>query len=117
MQQRRRHYYNFEYHERIECLTFNGNTQAVSIILAAQFIFFNLHYAIGSSLTVCALVSWLSQIAISATEFHFLRANALGRLNYTLDVHFWLNRAFTLLYIPFLVWAVILMYERATTPP
>lgn len=105
------------YYDRIDCLSFNGYTQGLSIILAAQFIFFNLHYAIGSTLTVCALLSWSGQIIINAVEYRQLKAQRTEALCRTLDVHFWLNRGFILLYMPFLVWAVVLMYERATSPP
>lgn len=109
--------YELMYFERIDCLSFNAYTQAASMMLAAQFIFFNLHYAIGSTLTVCALLSWLSQICINGAEYRYVKRRQTASLAYTLDVHFWLNRAFTVLYAPFLVWAVVLMYERATTPP
>lgn len=109
--------YAFQYHDRIEALYFNASTQALTVMLLAQFIFFNLHYVIGSSLTMLALVSLLAQIFISAAEWRYLQRGAARRLNHTLGVHFWLNRGFTALYMPFIVWTIVLMFERQVTPP
>src|ERR1700748_1863460 len=104
--------YAFHYHDRIEALYFNGSAQAFTVMLVAQFIFFNLHYVIGSTLTLVALLSLVGQIAISAAEWRRLQRNRRRELNYTLGVHFWLNRGFTVLYMPFIVWTIVLMYER-----
>lgn len=104
--------YAFRYHERIEALYYNGTIHALTIVLIAQFIFFNLHYVIGGTLTVLALVSVGAQVAISAAEWSYVQRSAVRRLHYTLGVHFWLNRGFLLLYVPFMLWAVVLMYER-----
>ena len=109
--------YAFHYHERIEALYFNGSTQAFTVMLLAQFIFFNLHYVVGSSLTMLALLSLISQIFISAAEWRYLQRGAQRRLNYTLGAHFWLNRGFTALYMPFIVWTIVLMFERQHASP
>lgn len=104
--------YAFRYNERIECLCANANQLAAAMVVAAQFIYFNLHFVVGASLTVTALLSWTAQLLVSTIEWRALHARAYRRLNRALDAHFWLNRLFTLLYMPFLIWAVVLMIQR-----
>jgi hypothetical protein len=108
-------HYSFNYHERMECLWYNGSTQALTIILAAQLIYFNLHYVIGASLTVLSSLLWLIQVVMGFVERRLLHRRELHTLNTTLDVHYCINRAYVLLYAPFLVWTVVLMYERVDT--
>ena len=105
------------YQDRIDCLSFNAATLAASMILASQFIFFNLHYLIGGTLTVTALTSWLAQFCMNVVEWHRLKRCDIDGLCSALDAHFWLNRAFQFIYSGFLLWAVVLMYERATSSP
>lgn len=105
------------YQKRVLWLSFTANTQAVSIMLMSQFVFFNLHYAIGSTLTVCALLSWTSQLVINVIEWHRIKSGDMPGAQRALDAHFWLNRAFQLLYMPFIVWTVVLMYQRVLSAP
>lgn len=104
----------FHYQERISTLTHNANVYALSIILASQFIFFNLHYIIGATLTIIGLLSLIIQIIISIVEFTYLNQRSIVKLNRSLAGHFWVNHAITGLYIPFLIWTVVLMYQRAS---
>lgn len=107
-------YYAFRYNDRISSLAHYANVYAMSIIIASQFIYFNLHYIIGATLTIIAVCSLLFQVVISSVEKRFLLARRLDRLNMALEWQFWMNHVFILGYIPFLLWAVSLMYQRST---
>lgn len=102
--------------EYIEQLWFYGCTQAVSMMLLAQVVYLNLHYIVGASLTIAALASFLAQQVMSVAEHVYLsKANHCG-LAGALNAHFWLNRVFAVLFVPFVAWAVALMYEHVGPP-
>ena len=105
------------YQDRIDRLSFHAATLAASMILASQFIFFNLHYVVGGTLTVTALLSWLAQFCVNVVEWRRLKRGDFVGLSSVLDAHFYLNRAFQFIYGAFLLWAVVLMYTRATSTP
>lgn len=107
--------YSYKANEHIEQLWFYGCTQAVSMMVVAQVIYLNLHYIVGASLTVAALVSLVVQQVMSVVEHVQLTHNNQCGLAAALNVHFWLNRVFAVLYVPFVAWAVALMYDHVGT--
>lgn len=107
---KKRHY--FLYEERGASLTYSGNAYAFNIIIIAQFIFLNFGYIIGALLTSICIGALIAQIVINSVETHYLDQGLFHKLNITLRVHYWFNHAFILLVLPFLVWTVVLMFEK-----
>jgi hypothetical protein len=99
------------YRERISTLSHNANVYAFSVILVAQFIFLNFHKEIGASLTVVAIFSLTGQIIISSVEYYYLSHDDKPHLDRTLFAHFVFNHIINAVFIPFFLWAVVLMYE------
>ncbi len=108
--------YPYKAREQIEQLWFYGCTQAVSMMLLAQVIYLNLHYIVGASLTVVALCSLVVQQFLSFYENYWLRRDNRCAMYAAMDAHFWVTRVFALLYVPLVVWAVVIMYEREPVP-
>ncbi len=106
--------YEFEYRDRIATLGQNTTVCAISILIVAQVIYFNLHFIVGATLTLVAILCLLCQVVITVVETIFLERRQLPALHRTFSVHFWLNHAFTLAYMPLVVWAVVIMYQRAS---
>ena len=107
------------YEERISSLAYSGNIYALTIIIVAQFIYNFFHYIIGATLTVIAIASMLLQLALSGAAQVYLERKQMASVKHLLRVHFWLNHVILVLYMPFLVWTVILMYtnQAATKTP
>lgn len=103
------------YDTRISTLTHNGNVYALTILLIAQVIYFNLHYIIGASISSIALLSLATQIIISSVEQATLSVRKYARLDTILFAHFIVNHIFMASFIPFLVWTIVVMIQRATT--
>lgn len=105
--------YSFRYNERISLLSHNGKIYAFQIVLIAQFIYFNLRYVIGATLTLVAMGSIVGQIILGAIETNLLEKYDKKRLEYTLRVHYIFNDVINAIYLPFLLWTVVLMYQDA----
>ena len=101
------------YDQRISTLNHNGNVYAISIILLSQFVFLNFHYILGATLTLIAIISLIVQVTISLIEKYYLEINQYTNVTYILNFHFIINHIINLLYIPFLVWVMVLMYQHA----
>jgi hypothetical protein len=103
-----------KYEDRISNLSHYGNIYALSIILVSQFIFLNFHYILGATLTLIAIISLLYQMISSSVEYYYLHHFNIKKCELILKIHFYVNHVFILLYIPFLIWAVVLMYIKAS---
>jgi hypothetical protein len=100
------------YQNRSSLLVHNGNVYALSIIIAAQFMYLNFHYIIGATLTAIGVASLLTQLVLSTAEERYLESRPeRAKLDHLLRAHLYVNNVFILLYAPFLLWAVVLMYE------
>jgi|WetSurMetagenome_2_1015567.scaffolds.fasta_scaffold189402_1 hypothetical protein len=103
--------YPFEYKNYSESLKHDATSYALTTIIAAQFIFFNLHYILGGILTILALIAITVQIILNIIEKVYIDRRTYKSLQTTLEYHFWINHIQTLLYIPFYIWAVVIMYQ------
>lgn len=100
------------YRNRISLLTHNGNLYALTVLVISQVIFLNLHYIIGASLSVVSLCSLCFQIGISIAEERALTRNRLTRLDSLLYAHFIANHLVMALFVPFLIWTIVLMFQH-----
>ena len=98
--------------ERISTLTHYGNIYSFTTIFIAQFIYNNFHFVIGATLTVIAICSLIVQIIISSLEYYFLQRRNSHKLILLLDIHFFINHIIILIFIPFFIWSVVLMYKK-----
>lgn len=101
-----------KYSNRISLLTHNGNIYALTTILISQVIFLNFHYIIGLSLTTISLCSLVSQIIISIIEYYLLSKQNYSKLHMLFTIHFTINHIVMALFIPFLIWTIVLMAEK-----
>jgi hypothetical protein len=102
-----------KYEERISSLSHYGNIYALSIIIVSQFIYANFHYILGATLTLIAIISLLFQMICSSVEYYYINHNDIEKCELTLTVHFYANHVFILLYIPFLIWTIVIMFSKA----
>jgi len=107
-------YQRLKYDGRISDLTHYANIYALSIILISQFIFLNFHFILGATLTLIAIICLLFQMICSTLEYYYLHDSNIEKCELILDIHFYINNVFVLLYIPFLIWAIVLMFIRGT---
>jgi hypothetical protein len=113
------------YEDLIDTRTRNGNLYALTVILISQVIFLNLHFILGATLTCLAMVSLVGQAVISSVALSELRSATAAaatrppadyrRLRSVLFAHFVFNHIIMIAFLPFLLWTVVLMYERAAT--
>jgi hypothetical protein len=113
---------NVYYENRVSLLVHNGNICALSVIIAAQFVYANFRFEVGATLTVIAVASLGMQIILNLVERRQL--NDHHALEKTLIWHTYLNSVVLFLCIPFFIWTIVLMYEHrvaalviAPTPP
>lgn len=90
----------------------NGNVYALSVLLIAQLIFLNLHYIIGALVSCICCFSLAFQAVINLTEMHALRNGLRQRLESLLLAHFVVNHLIMLSFIPFLIWTMVVMFQR-----
>ncbi len=102
------------YYDRIAALTYAGSAYAFTALVIAQFIYLTLKSVLGATLTVVALCSMTVQICLSIAEKWQLEHSQFNRLHRTFTVHFWLTHVFQVLYMVFILWAAIIMYQRHT---
>jgi hypothetical protein len=107
----------FLYEERGATLTYSGNIYALNFIVIAQVIFLNFGYIIGAIITTVAIVNLVLQVVLNAVETHYLDKQLYRQLNITLRAHYWVNHVSIILCLPFLIWTVVLMFERKNGAP
>lgn len=101
--------------ERVTRRTHYGCVYALTVIVAAQFMYINFHYILGATLTAIAVGGLVFQIAISSAAYHAtwrhreLDDAGVRRL---LAWHFVGNHLMLAAFLPFFVWAIVLMYQR-----
>ena len=104
--------YAFPYYERIATLNYAGNSFAMSAVVIANFFYFNLHYVVGATLALVALVGICLQAALSGAENWHLEHGKFQTLHRLFSAHFWLTLVFQLVYAGFTMWAIVIMYQR-----
>jgi hypothetical protein len=106
---------SFLYDDRITTLSHMSNVYSISVLLAAQFIYLNLHFIIGATLTVLALLSTIINVIMCLLAYALLegRATDFVRLNRVLKAHFWIVHLYLLVYVPLFLWTAVIMYQRA----
>lgn len=98
--------------KRVSTLTHYGILYSFTTILIAQFIYNNFHYIIGATLTVIAICNLFFQIIISSIEYYLVDKRKFNRFNVILLTHIIINNVIILIFIPFFIWTVVLMYQK-----
>lgn len=101
-----------QYQLYLLALGHNGNVYALSVLLIAQLIFLNLHYIIGASVSCICCFSLAFQALINLVEQHALLNGLRQRLEKLLLGHFIVNHLIMLSFVPFLVWTIVVMFQR-----
>ena len=104
----------FRYEERITTLTYSGIIYALTVILAAQFIFLNLHFIIGAILTVISIVVLIIHMIMNTIEIIYLEKRQFKPLHQLFRGHQAVAHIFICIVIPFLIWACVLMFIKGT---
>src|ERR1017187_8758890 len=97
------------YEDRISTLTYQGIAFALSIILAAQIIFISFNYIIGAVLTTISIISIIFNIIMNIVEGIYLDRKQFKELHQIFNVHKWISLCFLMVFIPLLIWTVIVM--------
>lgn len=101
-------------YQQIITISFYASAQAISFILIAQVIYLNFHYLVGASLTVAALLSLFFQVVMSIAQSLYYEGHKKSPTVETLlKVQFYTNCVFTLVFIGFMIWAVVYMYQHS----
>lgn len=101
-------------YQQIVTLSFYPSAQALSFLLIAQVIYLNFHFVIGASLTVVALLSYFFQEVMAVTQSLYYEGHRRSPTVETLlKVQFYINRIFALVYIGFMIWTVVYMYQHS----
>ena len=100
------------YLERSSTLSHYATLYAFTIILIAQFIYLNFHYIIGGILTIFSLLTIFFQILFNSIEKYHLDKRNIITLDRIWNFHFWINKIFICINIPFFIWAMILMFNH-----
>lgn len=101
-------------YQQIVTLSFYPTTQAISFLLIAQVIYLNFHYVIGASLTVVALVSYLFQEVMAIAQSLYYEGHRRSPMVETLlKIQFYVNRLFSMIFIGFMVWNIVYMYQNS----
>ena len=101
--------------ERISNLTHYGNLYSLTTILISQVIYLNFHFIIGAILTVIAVAGLFFQVIISLLEYRYLNLKRFGTLSLLFDLHFIINHIIMLIFIPFIIWVIVLMFLHQKT--
>lgn len=103
-------------YQQIVTLSFYPTTQAISFLLIAQVIYLNFHYVVGASLTVIALLSYLFQEVMAIAQSLYYEGHRRSPMVDTLvKIQFYVNRVFAVVFIGFMIWNSVYMYQHAIT--
>ena len=101
-------------YQQIITISFYASAQAISFVLIAQVIYLNFHYLIGASLTVAASLSLLFQTVMSIAQSLYYEGHKKSPTVETLlKVQFYTNCCFTLVFIGFMIWTIVYMYQHS----
>ena len=105
-------------YQQIITISFYGSSQAISFILIAQVIYLNFHYLIGASLSVVACLSLFFQVVIGIAQALYYDGHKKSpTVESLVKVQFYVNCCFTLVFIGFMIWTIVYMYEHSVAPP
>lgn len=100
-------------YQQIVTLSFYPSTQAISFLLIAQVIYLNFHFLIGATLTVVALTSYAFQEVMTLAQSVYYEGHRQSPTVVTLlKVQFYCNRLFAAIYIGFMIWTIVYMYQH-----
>jgi|ERR1041385_1918122 hypothetical protein len=99
-------------YERLISLFHYQILYSISFFLVAQVIYLNFHYVIGSIISMISIFNITSQSIWSLIEYFSLRKGKLSRVDTLLHFHSIFNHIILLLYIPFMIWAFVLMINK-----
>lgn len=102
----------FLYNDRSTQLAHNSILYALTILVAAQFIFFNVHSVIGGIITIISVVTIMIQLIFQTFEKIYLDKKNISRLNEIWDIHFWINKIILIINIPFFIWVIVLLFIK-----
>lgn len=100
------------YYDRYNALTHQGIVYSISFILVAQFMAFNFDYLLGSIITIISVCAITTYVIFNIVEGCFLYKGKLKELKCTIRIHNIIILCVILVYMPFLIWATVLMFRR-----
>lgn len=104
-------------YQQIITVSFYASAQAISFILIAQVVYLNFHFVIGASLTVVAALSLLFQNVMALAQSLYFEGHRMTKTGETLlKVQFYVNCVFTFVYVGFVIWAIVYMYQHSSDP-
>jgi hypothetical protein len=106
---------NLKLRERISNLTHYGNLYCLTTILISQVIYLNFHFIVGATLSVVAVSGLFFQVLISLLEYRYLNIKKYETLSILFHIHFIINHIIMIIFVPFLIWVIVLMFKHEKT--
>lgn len=96
---------------------YQWNALALTILAAAILINLDLHFIPGAMLTLIAITMIFLSFILCSYEYFYMDAGNYRMLYKVRVIGFWLLRLILMVQIPFLLWVVVIMFERVNITP